>query len=560
MYACAVESSSTRWLRTVGVLTLVGLMGLGIGWFTQSENASSQHPTIETEHEHTLPDDAPPTIVTAPHLEGSGSGAAARGGTDSSRRSNRPDEPTTGASSWKLTFACYDTDGEPHPWTSAILYDGEGKALKAVHHEGDPTHEGSIEVPGEAYLVVEAWKSAPWRSEWLTPPASGERHCRVTLGDGLTLAGIVYQQDGRTPLHSGTVRVWSLPSEDEWRPGVAARMAVVGKDGRFAVEGLPGGPLRVVAEAHDFTLGRKITVQGEAGEQDLRVVLGPQGAIALLITDAETGLELDTKQGRILRVTDEGEQAWSFWGRPPGAELKEATRTSWYRAEPGSTHRFRVRAHGYAPSEVIEVLVPPTGGVQEVPVSLRPAPETIAKLRIVARVAEGPIPDRIFIVQHLGSGSASFRGVQLSESEHLMELMPGAHHLEVGRAFRPDLEDPSTFFVPVEVKVDLKEGESQRVEVTLERGGWVLIEGRPDPRPRLVRLTRGSESLERYAHWGSRGKGNDTAYLLGALAPGTWTLEYARRERGVRTTFEVKRGEVTRLQPVTFETFDAAED
>jgi hypothetical protein len=133
--------------------------------------------------------------------------------------------------------------------------------------------------------------------------------------------------------------------------------------------------------------------------------------------------------------------------------------------------------------------------------------------------------------------------------------MPGAHHVSVGQKQWPDSSDDGTYWVPASLKLELAPGEQRDVDVYLARGGWAVIDGDPDPRPRDVTLTRGDEVVKRFVSWGPWGKERRTGYHLGALPEGTWTLEYVERGKGRRTTFQIRKNEVLVLDPETFDTF-----
>jgi hypothetical protein len=381
----------------------------------------------------------------------------------------------------------------------------------------------------------------------------------VRIPAPLGVSGRVFEQDGVTPLFSGQVQVLPERSPDGgWAPYAVSAMVMTDAEGGFVMEGLPPGKVRLQASAFDKSRGRGVEVEAYAGDEDLRIVLGPQGAVALLVTDEATGLAPQTKHVRIEILKDGEADVWSQFTSAKLAEPKEAKQTAWYLVSPGDTVRFRVRAVGYEPSAVLEVTIPPTGGREVLRVPLRAAPETIARLRVRVRFAALDPPPWVYVRRVAGRGSTTM-GEPLATDELRLDLLPGANRVDVGRAHRPEPGNPYSFLVPAELRVDLAAGETRDVDVTLAQGGWAVIGGDPDPRPRAVRLVSGARVVEEQATWGTWGPDNETAYLLAPLPAGEWTLEYSERGRGRRAKFSIEHGQVTRLDPATFEEFTVEE-
>ncbi len=468
--------------------------------------------------------------------------------------SPEPAEPLP--KTWVLTFEVRDHDGTPRHWTGAGIHTRDGAILAdAEAAKGDNTR-GRVEVPGSGLvLVVGSPQRLPWVSELLEAPPSGERHLVVRLEAGLRVAGVVYEQDGVTPHAGGMVHARVPAQADPYRPPLTSLQGMVGPDGKFAIEGLPPGRVTLRTVTYDRTKGRPVRAEVDVGDENVRLVLGPQGAIAVLVVDEATGLSPTTRECRVYVVTKDGDQLWSHWGSLRPEEKRAAKPTSYRLASPGDVVRYRVRALGYEPSDIVTAVVPETGGKQIVRVELRRAPGTEATLRIRVRTEDGRVPARVPVTHHLGQGSSNTTHRRVVDDRITEPLMPGAHHLTVGRKHRLDASEGEVFWLPVDLRLDLAPGEQRDVDVYLARGGWAVIEGDPDPRPRAVTLTRGDEVVKRSVWWGPWGKEHRTGYHLGPIPEGTWTLEYVERGKGRRTTFDIQKDQILVLDPKTFEPF-----
>jgi hypothetical protein len=541
-----VMALSPSFRRRVALLApLLVLAGI-VGWVLGTGNDPKGEATVvardangDGRAEGTRP------AADGPVLEGTPAPKeAANGGAGES-----PHPPPVGR--WSLSFEAVDADGTPVPILRAEIRDRNGEARQTAPDSRDGT--GTLDVEGGGYLVVWAHARPPWSSEWLVPPPSGARHVVARMEEGLVVAGRVFQQDGVTPLSAGTADAWTRMETDPFRPSINRRRALVEKDGTFRIAGLPEGNVTLEVAGYGYEPGRKVHLEVHAGDDDLLVVLGPQGVLRFLVVDEATGLAPATVTQEIYAVKD-GEETLrcsGSWVSPD--EPRKAKPTLPMPAEPGETYRFRIRAQGYAPSDVLTVRIPETGGAQTVKVALRAAPETTAHLRIHVRTGDGTVPERLPVTFHKGGGSTSGSYLSLDGDGYSVDLMPGHHRLAVGEGWSPGPETPDMFWVPAMVEVDLTPGETREVDVWLARGGWAVIDGDPDPRPQKVHLTSGAETIERRAHWGTWGKGHRPGYLLGALTPGTWTLEYHGREEGRRATFEVTSRKVTAIDPASLE-------
>jgi hypothetical protein len=458
---------------------------------------------------------------------------------------------------WILSYEISDAAWEPFPWCLVSLHGRDGGEF--AKREGGS--RGALEVLDGAYLVVRAHRRVHWpvwRSEWLEAPPGGTRHLVVRMPELRTVSGTALEQDGETPVSGAHVSASWAAADGSWTPPDAWASATTDAAGRFVVEGLPPGRVRVEVGARSFTQGSPAGIDAEAGDEDLRIVLGPQGAVALLVTDEATGLAPRTKHLRIDLVTKDGEQVWKHWTRTTLGEPRAAEWTAWHPVSPGASARFRVRAVGYEPSPELQVVVPPTGGRHLLRVPLRPAPEQVARLRVRVHLPDVEPPARILVRRDVGSNRTT-TAEALIDGTFVLDLLPGAHRLDVGRAAKPESNYAYSFLVPVELRLDLAPGETRDVEVTLEMGGWVVFRDLPSPSYDVYRLTSGARVLELSPGFELSAEEGKMVSVLGPVPAGTWTLEGIEGGIGRRTQLSVEPGQVTRLDPATFEAFTVEE-
>ncbi len=543
----AAQSSPLRRLALVGLVLALG----GLGWWllgTRDDTPLAGRP-IERKGQ---PNETAELLTSpaAPVLHGR---PTAEARAPAPHPPGAPGEPPA-AKPWRLTFDVVDEHGSPRPWTRAAMHDREGQVLLQEWVEEGPRTEGELAVPGSGYLVVWSHQRVPWVSAWQEPPPSGTRHLEARVDTGLAVAGEVFEQDGITPLAWGEVHVWCKASAEPYRPALGAIPGIV-QAGRFRVAGLPPGLATVQAKAYDQAQGRPVKVETEVGDDALRLVLGSQGVISFLVVDRSTGLAPRTKYLEIRTLRDGREQAWSTASTMQPREPEAAKPIGKHLGNPGETYRFRVRAQGYEPSDVVAVTVPDTGGKLTARFEIEPAPESVARLTLLVRTFDPPLPKFVMVTRHRESGSTG-HGMPHEDGRIVVELTPGPQRLTVGGGASP--RPGEDFWLDTPLEIELQRGDDREAEVWIERGGWVFIGGDPDPQPRKVTFTKDDVTVERMARWQSWQ--DERGYFLGVLPAGTWTLTYAHREDGRRATVDVKKGEVVRLDPATFESFEAKSD
>lgn len=543
MHARMAPSSSPR--RVLAVLALVAAAG-GLLWWSLRTDRGDETSGAPIERARASDDAPPPPPIEAPVLQG-----APRAPSPSPPAADHP-------AIWRLTYEVLDADGTPRHHSRAAFFDRAREEVAESYPEDGPATEGALEVPGAGYLVVWSHHRVPWISAWLEPPASGKRHLVVRLDHGLEIAGVVYASDGVTPIPSAWVRLWRFPETEPFAPAISSRAAPVGRDGSFRIGGFPPGTVKLRAGAYDRTLGVPVELEAEAGDPDVHLVLGPQGALAFLLVDEATGLALQTKRWSV-HVRERGEERLWMWGSSvTTGGSAEAKPSNFLCAVPGQTYRIRVEAQGYEASETQVVTIPAEGGRKTLRLALRPAPESVARLTIRVGTDDPRPPEWVTLTHHVTPLSRSMNQMKLVDGRLVLEFPPGPIHLSVGGAWMPDPEDRDTFWVPVDLKLDLLPGEEREIDVWLKPGGWVVLAGYPDPRPREVTFRQGDEVVTCPAAWGMLGK--ETGYAFTVLPPGTWKLDYVDRKRGCRATVEVIAGEVTRLTPEMLKAFAVEEE
>lgn len=476
-----------------------------------------------------------------------------RGATDPTTPSPASVPEAASPDTWRITYEVFDADGTPRHHMGTEFQGGEGERVSVHTPEDGPANEGTVEVRGSGYLVIRSYHRVPWVSPWLDPPPLGERHLVVRLDRGLPIHGVLLHPDGVTPMTRGIIKLHAPVVSEPYRPGIHDRTALVQGDGTFRFEGLSPGTVTLRADGYDPTVGGPVSVQAEAGDENVRIPLRPAGGIAFLIVDDATGRALQSPRWAVLEMVGDENRVRTSGSINPSEDPPEARPTSFLQVQPGRRYRFRVEAQGYQPSRTIEIDIPPEGGRPTVRVSLIPAPESVARLTIRMHTAEPVLPTWVAVTYHVGGGSRSRTGTRIEDERVALELAPGRHRLTVGGGWRTDDEHPEWIWVPVDLEVDLEPAEEREVEVWLRRGGGVALAGDPDPRPSQVTFTSGERTVTCHAWWGRLDEG--TGYKLAVLAPGTWQLEYAGREKGFRAAVEVKAGEITRLTPEMLEPF-----
>ena len=264
-----------------------------------------------------------------------------------------------------------------------------------------------------------------------------------------------------------------------------------------------------------------------------------------LIVDAATGLAPVTGYLRIERVEGDPDDSWTLTTTSTGPEAgEEASPIGSLFARPGERRLFRVHARVYESSDIVDAVVPATGGLVTVCVELRPDPEAVAWLRIRLVIAGAVGPDRLQVNRH-DSGGSSGHVYDVEDRTVSLDLEPGAHYLSVEDLLPP--RDRGPYWLPAELRFELLPREEKELDVPLRQGGWVFVPGSIEPSPSVVRWLCGDDTRETgivfHVH---RGR---TGVFLGLLPPGRWTLWFGEGRHARTGEVEVRAGEVVILEP-----------
>ncbi len=533
------------------VLVLAVLVAAGAAWWFFSRGAGRHDSGDAVARSAPGDEEVLPPIRLDPVLRG------APDATAEDQDGAEAETKGTDHGTWRITFDVVTQDGVPTPWERAELRGRDGRVLQWVQAlQGSTT--GFLDVVGQGRVAVRADGSVPWASGWLARPVSGALHLRVQLDRGLAVAGQVFERDGRTPLAEGTVRARGAGGLDPRHPSIGFVQAEV-FEGRFRIEGLRPGKVDIRARGFNVRQGRPVEAEVQAGDENVRLVLGAGGEFRFLIVDERTGLAPVTGYVRIERVDDDGIRPWLTTSTTIPAVGEEARVIGPFRATPGVRQRFRVRARGYEPSGIVEVVVPETGGLVTARVELRPAPRSVAVVRL-RLVAEGaPIPKHVLVMRH-DEGGRTGHGYPVEHGVVSLALGPGENRLSVGGANLPAGKGP--YWLEVDVHLELAPGEEREVDVTLRQGGWVFLPGEVGSRASTVRWLRGADTRETRIRWHVRGEesGEESGYLLGLLPPGRWTFGYDEGEKMRTGEVDVIAGKIVRLDPATLRLAGAASD
>jgi len=333
----------------------------------------------------------------------------------------------------------------------------------------------------------------------------------------LAVAGRVYHQDGVTPLAG--IGLWLLQ-------GAVVEIGESGPDGSFRFEGFCAGQVRIYVKTDEWQYGDGRSTHVRAGDLGVKVVLRARGMLEMEVTDAVTGKPVRSHL-RVIVVGRNGEEFTRFT-----AAGGLSPRLARMRFSGDRPLRLRVTADGYRPSPVHEVAHRTDDPLQTLTVKMWPDPDSLARLSLVLRTADGRIPEAVRVTRHPQRGLVGKSHKALDGIVEL-ELGPGEYDLEIGVK-----QTGGSSWVPVRFRVRLGFGERVTKEITFAAGGYLRIRGPGDRPPNSVRLDRhgletvrgGQTLLEDGRKW----------LRVGPLAVGQWRIQSPEP-----IDVEIRAGEVT---------------
>jgi protocatechuate 3,4-dioxygenase beta subunit len=179
----------------------------------------------------------------------------------------------------------------------------------------------------------------------------------LRLRPGAAIAGTVRDPEGK-PIEGARVAVSAEANRPEMSPGTRWRWvpATTDAEGRYRLDGVPGGELTVDVRAPGFQRNRRPRVIG--GSEGVDFALARRASISGTVVDAATGARVEEFTARI---------PVGSWGDPPPWEFRK-TGAGAFTLTGGLERQVEVRveAPGYAPWRSEGVQVPDGGGTVEV--------------------------------------------------------------------------------------------------------------------------------------------------------------------------------------------------
>jgi hypothetical protein len=181
-------------------------------------------------------------------------------------------------------------------------------------------------------------------------------------------------------------------------------------------------------------------------------------------------------------------------------------------------------------------------GVRTVRVALTPAPEQTARLELIVRTSEPDPPKRLLVTHVLGNSRLGhYEDVQ--RERLVLEVPPGKRTISIGGDTR--LTDPDSYWVRVNLELDLAPGETRRQEIWMRRGGYLLLTGRTASPPREVTFEGGGETITVASAFSG---GRDAkGLLLGPVPPGSWSFRFGNARTAWRGQAEIEAGGLVRV-------------
>lgn len=187
-----------------------------------------------------------------------------------------------------------DLFGTPISGARVDLFDSMALALLAQPGPRKPMRSMVVDAAGKyafcnislkSFEVVASAPGFPTTSKSQTQVFQvGDQVINFALGEALSISGFVVDEQGRA-VKSATISAYQIGQLPE--SGTSKSEGVSAADGSFTLTGLAKGQYMITGRAEGYSL--KNHGQVDAGANDVRVALEPQGAVLGKVTDATTG-------------------------------------------------------------------------------------------------------------------------------------------------------------------------------------------------------------------------------------------------------------------------------
>lgn len=337
--------------------------------------------------------------------------------------------------------------------------------------------EAGFDVTGTAGVrVIGSGDLAPTVVDGLSAPAGSEKRLTITLEQGLSIEGRVFEPTGELWLGKNSVYAdpldapWNVVhgegwDEDSWGEGRwLVFQAGVHEDGTFEITGLVPGRYRVNAECRAEEYGSRDGVQiVEAGSGGVEIHLVRQACVNLRFVDAATGGQVTGVVS--WEVTNEhDEEPWASGEMSSGGENR-----LWLR--PGQRATLRAEADGYFPHEPVSIVAGESGDETEVACQFHPDAGVWADLDVLLRDEDGlPVTDMVVTRQGWRAVAGNEAGL------YQLRVPAGSWYIRVDPDW-PALQGLRTFWLPLGEEVQLERGGRARREWTVKRGGLIVARG-----------------------------------------------------------------------------------
>lgn len=422
--------------------------------------------------------------------------------------------------------------------TMALVWERPTR-IQPIHGSSDGTFELRNVAPGSCTLRVRADGYAEQELELTVEAGASVDAGLVKLVRGAVVHGIVVDPDDQ-PVADATVRVARGGIHDNPLFGVfaGARHVTTDAQGRFELDGLPGGRTTLLADAPGFAGGRRTRLDVPPGGtlRDVRIQLTAGGTIdgKLLLAPGARAHDWSISAGTLLGdaagsapVAADG--TFRIEHLPAGTYRVQAFDTSSYGAlakqSEQSMRPGRGADFGKMITDLMQNLIQTTcsvrdGETTEVELDASTQEGSGASLAVEVMLGGRPLPDGWVECTAQSSGRTSLALLERGRAE-LHGLEAGAHRLQVRRGWMM-----APVGAPLSVDVEA-EAELQPVRLQLAGGsiaGRVLDARSGQPVSGAAVRLRAAGALERPSDFGFALTGADGGFEFAGLAEGMYSL------------------------------------